>query len=210
MDDWNACGVIFHWFRPIRYRIQFQSFNQNFSGAVAALYPYNSQYETFTPSGFSAQSLADMKGAVVVQPTYSNIGKWVKWPRGQQMYSVQETNLGSGTNLILGYLLFANPAAGACSIMIQVDLLFKERNPFTQISVPAMESSESSAYEDVSKVDEEENKVDLRRLSIALRRLNLMHDVEPNPGPKASIFYLDYNITHILSIQDLFEVRRFL
>lgn len=75
LDAWSSFATIFHYVKPIRFRIVIQQ--DVATHFVSAFYPFNYQNETFVPSTITPAALINMKGSIVYQNDYNNRGPWV-------------------------------------------------------------------------------------------------------------------------------------
>jgi len=77
-DPILAFSTVYHWFRPVRYRLSVLAGGDLL--AVYGLYPYNYVNETYTPSIITTYGIMQLDGYVAYQDGARNIGRWSKWP----------------------------------------------------------------------------------------------------------------------------------
>jgi hypothetical protein len=127
--DYVVLSEIYHYMRPTSYRliVVLDSTVMRWDG-VFAFYPVN----TFTGETVVGGSPADiddvlmLKGSVLVQPQFRNVGKWTPWPKGLPQipaYNARGDSIGN----FLGYA--NNCLVGSLTLVLEVKFHFWERQP---------------------------------------------------------------------------------
>jgi len=67
-------AVLFHYMKPVRYRLVLQENSSSQAPFAVAFFPYDYVSESYTPSGYDSDSLMYMPGAMFYQEGARNVG----------------------------------------------------------------------------------------------------------------------------------------
>jgi hypothetical protein len=156
--DFVVLSEIYHYMRPTSYRliVVMDSTVMRWDG-VFAFYPVN----TFTGETVLGGTPADiddvlmLKGSVLVQPQFRNVGKWTPWPKGLPQIPAYDAR-GDAVGNFLGYA--NNVVVGSLTLVLEVKFHFWERQPnfsLGKVHLP-LKIQAVQTIEDSFDIDEED------------------------------------------------------
>jgi hypothetical protein len=127
--DFVQLSEVYHYFRPVSYQLLviLDTTVMRWDG-IFGFFPVNSYLGETPLTGTPADidDIAEMRGCVLVQPQYRNIGKWTSWPKGVPQIPAFQAR-GDSIGNFLGYA--NNTVTGTLTLQLKVMCHFWERQP---------------------------------------------------------------------------------
>jgi hypothetical protein len=132
LSGFTELANYFQYFKPLSYQLQVNvPVNSSFQGA-SCFFPINYIVEAApTPSGLAEADLRTVRGAVSVMPGARNIGKWCKWPQGQQNMALIDASTHVAGVLLANTLLGFAGGLGV-ELTININVRAFRRMPYGQ------------------------------------------------------------------------------